>query len=63
LIAFDDDWRTGGQEQEIINTTIPPTQDAESAIVSDLSPGTYTAVVRGKNDTTGIAVIEVYALQ
>jgi CSLREA domain-containing protein len=63
LIAFDDDWPTGGQEQEIINTTIPPTQDAESAIVSNLSPGTYTAVVRGKNDTTGIAVIEVYALQ
>jgi len=63
LIAFDDDWRTGNQEQEIIDTTIPPTNNKESAIVRDLAPGNYTAVVRGKNNTTGIAVVEVYALQ
>ncbi|MFL6520332.1 MAG: choice-of-anchor Q domain-containing protein [Chthoniobacterales bacterium] len=63
LLAFDDDWRTGGQEAEINATTIPPSNDAESAIVRDLTPGNYTAVLRGKNDTTGIGVIEVYALQ
>jgi uncharacterized delta-60 repeat protein len=63
-VAFDDNWRTGGQEAEIIATTIPPTNDFESAIVATL-PGngaSYTAVVRGANDTTGIAVVEVYAL-
>jgi hypothetical protein len=63
LVAADDNWRTGGQEAEIIATTIPPANDAESAIVRNLSPGNYTAVVRGKNNTTGIAVVEAYALQ
>jgi len=55
-------WRTGGQEAEIIATTVPPSNDFESAIVRTLAPGPYTAIVRGKNDTTGIALVEVYAL-
>jgi hypothetical protein len=64
-LAFNDNWRTGGQEAEIIQTTVPPTNDFESAIVYFL-PGngaSYTAIVRGAGGTTGIAVIEVYALQ
>jgi hypothetical protein len=61
LIAMNDDWRTD-HEQEIIATGIPPSDDLESAIVSDLAPGPYTAVVRGKNDATGVALIEVYDL-
>jgi hypothetical protein len=64
-VAFNDNWRTGGQEAEIIQSTIPPTNDLESAIVYIL-PGngaSYTAIVRGVNNTTGIAVVEVYALQ
>jgi hypothetical protein len=64
LIRANDDWRVGGQQAEIIATTIPPTNDLESAIVATL-PGngaSYTAIVRGLNDTTGIAVVEVYAL-
>jgi hypothetical protein len=35
----------------------------EAAILATLAPGNYTAVVRGKNDTTGIAVVEAYNLQ
>ena len=64
-LAFNDNWRTGGQEAEIIATTIPPTNDAESAIVFDLpaNGANYTAIVRGAGGTTGIAVVEVYALQ
>ena len=58
-IATNDDWQTT-QESEIIATGIPPTDPRESAIVSTLPPGGYTAVVRGKNNTTGIAVVEVY---
>jgi hypothetical protein len=61
LIAFNDNWRTD-QEAEIIATTIPPTNDLESAIVRDLAPGGYTAIVRGANSTTGIAVVEAYDL-
>jgi hypothetical protein len=63
-VAFNDNWRTGGQEAEIIQSTIPPTNDLESAIVYIL-PGngaSYTAIVRGAGGTTGIAVVEVYAL-
>ncbi|HVF72786.1 MAG TPA: hypothetical protein VM940_14380 [Chthoniobacterales bacterium] len=56
-----DNWRET-QEAEVIATTIPPTNDNESAIVATLAPGAYTAVVRGADDTTGIAVVEAYNL-
>lgn len=64
LVRSNDNWRTGDQEAEIIATTIPPASDLESAIVYDLAANgaAYTAVVRGVNNTTGIAVVEVYAL-
>jgi hypothetical protein len=61
LIAFNDNWRSD-QEAEIIATTIPPSSDMESAIVRNLAPGSYTAIVRGVNNTTGIAVVEAYDL-
>ena len=61
-IMSNDDWRTT-QEQQIIDTTVPPKDDRESAIVATLSPGAYTAIVRGKGDKTGVALVEVYGLQ
>jgi T5SS/PEP-CTERM-associated repeat protein len=65
-IRSNDNWKTRedgtSQQSEIEATTIPPTNDLESALVQTLSPGNYTAVVRGKDDSTGIAVVEVYAL-
>ena len=61
LIAANDNWRSD-QEAEIIATTIPPTNDLESAIVRDLAPAAYTAIVRGVNNTTGVALVEVYGL-
>jgi hypothetical protein len=60
-LASNDNWRDT-QEAEIIATTIPPTDDAESAIVATLPPNAYTAIVRGANGTTGVALMEVYAL-
>jgi hypothetical protein len=62
LIAFDDNWKDS-QQADIQATGIPPTDDRESAIVATLSPGNYTAIVRGVNDTTGVALVEVYNLQ
>ena len=62
LIVANDDWRTGGQEQQIINTTVPPDDDRESAVVATINPGGYTAVIRGKDGRTGVALIEVYVL-
>jgi len=56
-----DNWRAT-QEAEIM-ATIPPTNDNEAAIIATLAPGNYTAIVRGQDDTTGIAVVEAYNLQ
>ncbi|HEX4665117.1 MAG TPA: NF038122 family metalloprotease [Chthoniobacterales bacterium] len=60
-VVSNDDWRSN-QEDEIIPTGFAPDDDAESAIVAILAPGSYTAIVRGKNDTTGVALVEVYKL-
>ncbi len=42
---------------------LAPTNPLESGIDTTLPPGQYTAIVRGKGNTTGVAVVEVYALQ
>ena len=62
LIAQNDNWRDT-QQAEIQATGIPPTDIRESAIVKTLTPGAYTAIVRGKNGSTGVAVIELYVLE
>ncbi|HEV2842692.1 MAG TPA: hypothetical protein VGW39_15320 [Chthoniobacterales bacterium] len=61
LITFNDNWRSD-QEAEIIGTTIPPSNDLESAIVAQLPPANYTAIVRGAGNATGVALVELYAL-
>ncbi|MFN2621453.1 MAG: hypothetical protein ABR611_01295 [Chthoniobacterales bacterium] len=69
-IATNDNWRstnfgsllTSSQMIDIVASTITPANDAESAIIATLNPGTYTAVVRGANNGTGIAVVEGYDL-
>ena len=59
----DDNWRDDPmQEALIIADGIPPTNDLESAIDATLAPGAYTAIVRGKNNTSGVALVEVYDL-
>jgi hypothetical protein len=64
LVRANDNWRTGGQETEIMQSGVAPTNDLESALIETLAANAaYTAIVRGVNDTTGIAVVEVYALQ
>jgi len=62
MIASNDNWRDAANAQAIIETTIPPGNDLESAILMSLEPGAYTAVVRGAQDSTGIAVVEAYDL-
>jgi hypothetical protein len=56
-----DNWRDT-QEAEIQATGVAPTNNLESAIVATLAPGNYTAIVRGKNNTSGVALVEVYDL-
>jgi hypothetical protein len=66
-IATNDNWKVRpdgtSQQAEIEATTIPPTNDLESAILSTLAPGNYTAIARGKNNATGVGLIEVYHLR
>lgn len=58
---MNDNWRET-QEVAIKATTIPPPSNLESAIVITLVPGSYTAIVRGKGDATGVGLVEVYDL-
>jgi hypothetical protein len=66
-LATNDNWKVNdqtGQSQEaaIRATTIPPSNDLESAIVISLSPGSYTAILSGKNGGTGVGLVELYDL-
>jgi hypothetical protein len=70
LIASNDNWRqtiiggmiTSDQVPDIRNSGYAPGDGRESAIIAELPAGNYTAIVRGVNNTTGIALIEVYDL-
>lgn len=61
LLASNDNWRND-QEAAIIETAVVPTDDREAAVVQTLVPGAYTVVVRGAKGLTGVALIEVFAL-
>jgi len=62
LIFSNDDWMDSPQKQQIIDSTIPPADDLESAILAILDPGAYTTILRGANDGTGVGLVEVYDL-
>lgn len=59
LITFNDNWKDARQT-DIEATGLAPADDRESAILRTLVPGLYTAIVRGKSDTSGVGLIEVY---
>ena len=61
-VAINDDWATP-QVQAVRAVNLVPSSAKESAIVSAfLAPGNYTAVVRGQNNTTGVALVEAYRI-
>lgn len=65
-LATNDNWKTAAdgssQQAEVEATTVPPSNDFESAIVATLNPGSYTAILAGRNNGTGVGVVEVYDL-
>jgi hypothetical protein len=65
-VVENDDWkiRSNGtsQQAELEATGLQPTNDLEAAVVVTLPPGQYTAQVRGKPETTGTGVVQVYFL-
>jgi hypothetical protein len=70
LIAANDNWmstQVGGiissdQSSEILGSGVAPGNDVESAIIANLDPGSYTAIVRGLGDTVGTGVVDAYDL-
>jgi hypothetical protein len=61
VLASNDNWKDS-QQAAIAATGKAPLNDHESAILALLAPGNYTAIVAGKNGTTGVALIEFYTL-
>ena len=57
-IGGNDDWKT--DQQNVESTGLAPSNDRESALVITLDPGAYTVVMRGKNNSSGIGVVEMY---
>jgi Matrixin len=62
LMASNDNWNNSPQHDEIVATGVPPSDTRESAIIATFGPGNYTAIVRGVNNTTGVALVEAYDL-
>ena len=62
LLLANDDWKEQ-QQSAIEQTGISPNDSSESAILADLAPGAYTAIVAGKNGAAGTGLIEIYNLR
>jgi phosphatidylinositol-3-phosphatase len=60
-IEFNDDWKQT-QAAEIQISGLAPSDDREAAIIGNFPPGQYTVVLRGKNNATGIGLVEAYKL-
>src|SRR4029077_2407144 len=69
-VATNDNWKTtqvgglitGDQVAQISASQLAPSNDLESAIIANLKPGSYTAVVRGFGNTVGTGVVDAYDL-
>jgi hypothetical protein len=61
VIASNDDWGSASNAAQIQSSGFAPSDSRESAILITLNPGAYTAIVSGTGNTTGVAIIEVFA--
>jgi hypothetical protein len=62
IIQSNDDWQSGPDAQTIASEGLAPTNAKESALLATLNPGSFTAIVRGVNGATGLALVELYDL-
>ncbi|MEN3371115.1 MAG: hypothetical protein V7609_3258 [Verrucomicrobiota bacterium] len=62
LIAFNDNWQESQDGGAAIPANLRPTKPSEAAILRQFTPGAYTAIVRGKGNTTGVGLIEAYQI-
>lgn len=61
IIAENDNWKNN-QQAEIEATGLDPSNDSEAALITTLTAGAYTVIERGKQDTTGVGLLEIYDL-
>jgi hypothetical protein len=62
VLRNNNNWKEDSQQAAIQATGLAPPNDLESAILQDLEPGNYTAILSGRNNTTGIGLVEIYRL-
>src|SRR5947209_13843452 len=62
IVDSNDNWQSGLNAAQIQSEGLAPKQPAESALQATLTPGSYTAIVRGANGATGIGLVEIYDL-
>ena len=62
LVTSNDNWKDSPQRSQIEGTIFEPSDDRESVILEELQPGPYTAVLSGKDQTTGVGLVEIYDL-
>jgi hypothetical protein len=61
LLLANDNWKDS-QQAAIQSTGLAPGDDREPAILTTLIQGNWTAILRGKNNTTGVGLIELYRI-
>ena len=62
-LSMNDDWGTAGQASELMAVGLAPTNAKESALITTVPPGVYTAVVTGVGGTSGVALVEAFDLE
>ena len=60
LVAINDDWQSDPQHSVVASNGLAPANPLESAVARSLAPGAYTVIVRGKDPTPGIGLVELY---
>jgi hypothetical protein len=63
LLTSNDDWMTASNASDVSKSGLAPADPAEAAILINLNPGNYTAIVKGTNNTSGVALVEGYNLE
>jgi hypothetical protein len=61
-VATNDNWKEN-QRADIEATGLPPKHDLESAMVRTVIPDAYTVIVRGKNNTMGVGLVEIFNIK
>ena len=64
IVAFNNNWQDDPSQAATLEADgLAPADALESAISIMLPIGSYTAVVQGQNETTGVGLVEIYNLQ